>query len=130
MPKNCTIFYVDNDPDDLEIFAKACMDLGYDAVIFDAPEKMIFHLERALPCVLFVDLSLPHSSGYEITAELKAHKTFRNVPIVAYSDTVAKADINRILGLGADYFIKKPMSAVKVREVIVEALVALKINKA
>ena len=129
MTQNCTIFYLDNDPDDLIIFGRVCRDLGYDPVLFDAPEKMIFSLERMIPCVLFVDLSLPHSSGYEITTELKAHRQFKDIPIVVYSDTVAKADIDRITRLGADYFIKKPMSPVKIKEAILEALAALNIEK-
>jgi CheY-like chemotaxis protein len=127
--KNCTLFYVDNDPDDLAVFGKACSDLGYDVTLFDAPEKMIFALEHTIPCVLIVDLSLPHSSGYEITAELKSHKKFKNIPIVAYSDTVAKVDIQRIVSLGADYFIKKPMNPTKIKEAIVEAFDAMGIEK-
>jgi len=129
MTKGGTIFYVDNDYEDLHVFGKACRELGYDVALFDAPEKMIFSLDRRIPSVLFVDLSLPHSSGYEITAELKSHKKYKNIPIVAYSDTNAKASIERVVGLGADLFIKKPMTYEQIRNAIRDAFTSLKIDR-
>lgn len=121
MTKKCTVFYVDNDWDDLNIFGEVCADLGYDVSLFDAPEKMIFSLEQTLPCVLFVDVSLPQSSGFEITAELKSHRKFKHIPIVVYSDTVAKKDIDRLVGLGADFVVKKPMNYAGIRAAVLDA---------
>jgi len=129
MLKNYTIYYVDNDPEDLAVFGKACRNLGYDTVLFDAPEKMLYSLEQRLPSVLFVDLTLPQSSGYEITRELRLHKKFRSVPIVAYSDTSAKANIDRVMALGADLFIRKPMTYGEIQAAVLDAMATLNIEK-
>lgn len=67
--------------------------------------------ERALPTlpavdVIFCDLEMPESSGYELLPRLRRHFG-HDVPIIAYS--VHTSEMGRARGAGFDGFLGKPV---------------------
>lgn len=59
--------------------------------------------------VVFLDLEMPGSNGYDVLALIKADKRFRNVPVVAC--TVYVGEINTAHQSGFSGFIGKPLDA-------------------
>ncbi|MBC7813550.1 MAG: response regulator [Burkholderiales bacterium] len=88
----------------------------------DVSNTQVMHpkqLEAALTVLpdihlVFLDLEMPGSSGYEVLALLRADSRFDAVPIVAY--TVHVSEINVALRHGFDSFLGKPIDPDKFPE--------------
>ncbi len=59
--------------------------------------------------LVFLDLEMPSSNGYEVLDKLKATAGFENVPVVAY--TVHVSEINAARQRGFHSFLGKPLDA-------------------
>jgi two-component system cell cycle response regulator DivK len=57
--------------------------------------------------VVFLDLEMPHLTGYEVMARLKADTRFDGIPVVAY--TVHMSQIQEAHSAGFHSFIPKPI---------------------
>lgn len=59
--------------------------------------------------VVFLDLEMPDSNGYEALQVIRAHPNFKSAKVVAY--TVHVSEFNSALDMGFDAFLGKPVSA-------------------
>lgn len=59
--------------------------------------------------VVFLDLEMPATNGYDALHLIKSHANFASVPVVAYS--VHISEIEAALDAGFDGFLGKPISA-------------------
>jgi two-component system, response regulator len=58
-----------------------------------------------LPCVILLDLSLPDVDGSELLRELRTHEGTKLLPIVAFSFSEQKQEVNAIYASGANSYI-------------------------
>jgi len=108
-----TIFVVDDDADDLEIFGQAL-----EAVAPGTPLVMIadsstllpiLHADNtALPGLLFLDLNMPLKPGMECLAEINADPILNHLKIVVLSTSVNPDNISEAYKLGASFYAVKP----------------------
>ncbi|MBC8000366.1 MAG: response regulator [Leptolyngbya sp.] len=61
-----------------------------------------------VPDLIILDLNLPKKSGSEVLAELKADSKLKNIPVVIFSTSSARDDIQKSYDLNANCFITKP----------------------
>ncbi len=73
------------------------------------------------PGLILLDLNMPNKDGREALAEIKADPDLRRIPIVIMTTSKAEEDIARSYDLGANSFVKKPVSFPS----LVEALTTL-----
>ncbi|HLO62667.1 MAG TPA: response regulator [Azonexus sp.] len=66
--------------------------------------------------VMFLDLTMPDIDGYQVLETLR-HEDMNCLVIVVSAD-VQQAAVDRVLALGAIAFIKKPVDAARVEEVL------------
>lgn len=59
--------------------------------------------------VVFLDLEMPDTNGYEALEILKGHPNFQHAKMIAY--TVHVSEINTTMAMGFDGFLGKPLSA-------------------
>jgi CheY-like chemotaxis protein len=112
---NLTCFLVDDDLDDLEIFALAVEDLhgtiqcvtALDGV--EAIEKLRSD-ESFVPDFIFLDLNMPRMNGKQCLLEIKKIKRLFSIPVIIYSTSSNRRDIDETLQLGAAHFLTKPSS--------------------
>jgi two-component system chemotaxis response regulator CheY len=71
-------------------------------------------LDGVAPAILFCDLRMPHLSGMELLARVKADARFMALPFVLVSAASDAATMEQALGLGADGYIVKPFDAPKI----------------
>ncbi len=70
--------------------------------------KIILRVEKTLPDLLLLDVSMPGTDGRDICIELKKNNLVRHIPIIMMS---AHADIQKMaIGAGADDFLAKPFN--------------------
>ncbi len=107
---SCSLFYVDDDPDDLELFKEACDGIGEDVCIFQYADLMLHSLHNPppSPSIVFVDLNMPTLNGFDVISEIKSAPSLSHLPIIVYSTSSHHADIERCKLLGVSLFVTKP----------------------
>ena len=109
-----TILIVDDDPDDLWLFCEALheIDPSYRCLTALNGIEALQLLENLVvaPDFIFIDLNLPFMSGRECLIELKKTPRLANIPVIIYSTSKLKTDIDEVYKLGAVFFLTKPNS--------------------
>lgn len=121
-----TIFYADDDADDIEYFTDAVHDLlgEVDLHTHMQAEQLIAALKNPPPSpeILFLDLNMPGKNGFQILTELRNTEQFKELPIVILSTSTDPATINKTRELGASYYVPKPNSYTSLKQSIKTAL--------
>lgn len=60
------------------------------------------------PDIIFLEVNMPLMNGWECLKKLKDSSNFKNIPIVMYSTSSTKKDVEMAYSLGAMLFLKKP----------------------
>jgi len=63
-----------------------------------------------MPDLIIMDIQLPHVSGLDLMAELKADPSLASVPILAVTAYASPADEEKARAAGAAAYISKPIS--------------------
>lgn len=115
-----TIFYVDDDPDDLDFFQEAVDAIGEHVALFQLGDTMIHALNNPPPnpSVIFLDLNMPGKTGLDIISEIKSSKSLRDLPLVILSTASDSKTIADCKAAGAHLYIKKANSVPELRKSI------------
>jgi DNA-binding response OmpR family regulator len=114
-------FLIDDDPDDQEIFCMALDELNpaIKRVMASNGEDGIKKLSLnplVPPDYIFLDLNMPRMNGIECLKEIKKVNHLQKTKVIMYSNTDAH-DVRELTKvLGADDFIVKPPSFLKLVE--------------
>lgn len=91
---------------------------GYKFVGVEDALRSFAILLACKPDLIFLDLMMPHTNGYEICAKLRKTSGFRNTPIVILTGNDGIVDQVRAKLVGASDFLSKPVDAGTVLSVI------------
>lgn len=113
MSNNKTFLIVDDDMDDQELFIEAVKEVDSSIKCLAASncEEALNMLKTgriSLPDVIFLDLNMPRLNGKQCLAELKKESGLKHIPVIIYSTSSEKRDIEETSRLGAAYFLTKP----------------------
>jgi two-component system phosphate regulon response regulator PhoB len=72
-------------------------------------------LERRLPALVLLDLSLPDGDGHHFCSELRADPLTRRIPVIFLSGSEAVSDKVVAFSLGAEDYVEKPFDAIELR---------------
>lgn len=64
---------------------------------------------RALPEVLLLDISLPGMDGIELLQRLRSNPHLRHIPAIALTAHAMKDDESRLISMGFDAYLSKPI---------------------
>lgn len=111
--KDYTIFYTDDDEDDISIFSDAVDSISQNIILQTYSEgqtllNAIFN-PPSTPYVVFLDLNMPGKNGFDILEEIRKTDQNSEIPVVIYSTSSEAGIIERCRKLGANYFITKPV---------------------
>ena len=109
MTSDFIIFYVDDDPEDLDVFAELAMLSGIEVIPINDPNELQTSLHSAPheKIAVFLDINMPSKSGFDLMKEIKSSERFHKVPIVAFSTGHDAVTIKKSWDFGADLFIRK-----------------------
>jgi CheY-like chemotaxis protein len=115
-----SIFYADDDVDDLDFFEEVTNEINKPASLFEGGEQMLDALHNPPPnaSVIFLDLNMPLKSGFDILKEIKATPKISDIPVVILTTSVSTDDISQCKQLGAKLYIRKPTSVGDLRKAI------------
>ncbi|NJM00580.1 MAG: response regulator, partial [Synechococcaceae cyanobacterium SM2_3_2] len=75
-------------------------------------------LHKSKPVLIFLDLLMPHTNGYELCASLRRTTLFRDVPIIILTGQDGIVDRVRAKLVGASEFLSKPPDKARVESII------------
>jgi CheY-like chemotaxis protein len=104
------ILYVDDDPEDIEIFVEAVKenDSSIKCLIANNGKQAmdILHSDL-LPDFIFLDINMPVINGGVILTEIRKDTKFRDIPVIMYSTTMNQREIDEYKKMGASHFLMK-----------------------
>lgn len=116
-----TYYIVDDDTDDQQFLMEALTENDTTSQCFTAydGQEAITNLKNAIvpfPDVIFLDLNMPGTNGKQCLAELKRTPSLQHIPVIIYSTTSNKKEIQETMQMGALYFLIKKSSFRELRE--------------
>lgn len=117
------IMIVDDDPDDRAFFCEAVseVDDSIECISVNGGEEAIQHLKNCSDCIpdyIFLDLNMPRMNGKQCLEQIKSNSSFSSIPVIIYTTTKSKEDIEETKYLGAVYFLTKPNTFSDLKEAI------------
>ena len=124
-----TLFIIDDDYDDREMFLEAIM--LYNPAInclefsngIDALE--ILKSCQPIPDIIFLDLNMSRMSGKQCLQQIKSIPDFSKIPVVIYTTSSQVEDKEEMETLGAAYFLTKPNTGEGLKLKLGEVITAL-----
>ncbi len=110
-----TILVVDDDLVNRLVLSTTLQEQGY-AVETAQDGKEALELLAARPFdVVLLDLLMPEMDGFQALAQIKAHPTWRNIPVIVISSLEEMDSILRCIEMGATDYLPKPFDAALLR---------------
>jgi two-component system response regulator len=111
------ILLVDDSSDDVELAERLLRTIAPDAVVSVACDGVqaleLLHAaegERLVPSVILLDLKMPRLDGTDVLRALRADSATRRLPVVMFSSSNERGDVQRCLELGANSYVRKPIN--------------------
>ncbi|MFG6102260.1 response regulator [Leptothoe sp. EHU-05/26/07-4] len=112
------VVYVDDSPVDSQVMAEIVRGAGYEYDNITEPLDAIPILLELRPKVIFLDLVMPFTNGYEVCAQIRRISTFRKTPIIIVTNNDGIIDRIRARIVGASGFFSKPVKKKRVLKVL------------
>ena len=91
----------------------ALLDETYEITVTTTANEAIAYLDGLAqadyPHLLMLDISLPGMDGIELLRELRSRDQYRQIPALAVTAHAMKDDRNRLLAVGFDDYVSKPI---------------------
>ena len=113
-----TVLLVEDNPHNRKIFSGMLTHAGFVVIEAEDGHKALAEMavDKTLPDIVLMDLSIPGVDGWEVTRRLKADARTRVVPIIALTAHAMRGDEERARAAGCDHYLAKPISPKKVVE--------------
>jgi chemotaxis family two-component system response regulator PixG len=113
-----TIACIDDSPAISERLSQILAPEGYKVVQIRDPMEGVATLAREKPDLIFLDVVMPQTNGYNLCTFLRQSELFRNTPIVILTSQDGLLDRTRAKLIGASDFLSKPPEPTKVLQIV------------
>jgi CheY-like chemotaxis protein len=104
------IFYVDDDPDDIDLFTSVVDEICSDVKITTLQDSKLFLStlqQMSIPDVIVLDVNMPACDRIECLKLLKASAAYHHIPVVLFSTSTFVSKVHEGVHLGAIHYILK-----------------------
>lgn len=93
---------------------------AFDCTISEATNGFtgLFAMERALPDLLLIDVSMPTMDGIEMLTMLKSNSQLREIPVIMLTSSTDHKVLPQVTALGVNGMLKKPFTEAAAVEAI------------
>lgn len=128
--KPIEIYYIDDDADDVEVFADAIKTIE-DTVpaklkMYSFYEGDVFlkAIRKKYPenGIVFLDINMPVKNGFQVLSEIRNDEILKNIPVVMYSTSSNGISVDKSYELGANLYAIKPRSFDVLKDIIKKVL--------
>ena len=126
MSEHHSILIAEDDESDVLFLRRALKEAAMENplhVTRDGQEAMDFLWQQRhaaddrLPALVILDLKMPRRSGMEVLQWIRQQNVLRCLPVMVFSSSARREDVERAYALGANAFLVKPASTVQRGEV-------------
>jgi DNA-binding response OmpR family regulator len=110
MKNNYNILVIDDSLTTLLLMEWHLKEHGYNIMKAIDAEDAMGQLENLVPNLIILDLQLPGKSGYDFLKMIKFDREKMNIPVFVVSALNSKETIRKVLLLGANGFMHKPIN--------------------
>jgi two-component system cell cycle response regulator DivK len=121
------ILAVDDNPSNLKLCRVILEQQGHQVLEAKDGREAVALACSELPDLILMDIQMPVMSGVEALQQIRANPAATGLPVIALTSYALKDDRKRILDLGFDNYIAKPIDIDRFLEII--ALYADKVEK-
>lgn len=126
MKSEYTIFYTDDDQEDLDYFREIVEIIGTEfKVVTQNTGKQLLHALNnppPTPYIIFLDINIPGMNGLDILQYVRSLEMHKNLPVIMFSTSKDQAIIDKSRELGANYYLPKSGAFDKLKSSIEHAL--------
>ncbi len=107
------ILVAEDDMDEQEIlavaFSESIPDL-HQKFVNNGSELMKLLMDNTieLPCILALDINMPHKNGLECLAEIRMQERLKRLPVIIYTNSCQAESVQSAYNLGANFYFPKP----------------------
>jgi CheY-like chemotaxis protein len=107
-----TILLVDDDLDECDLFNTALKQVtdGFKLRHVTACSDLLSTIRENKPDIVFLDINMPGMSGIECLKNIRAEKKYESLPIIIYSTSNNRVNIQEAYENKANYYVIKPYS--------------------
>ncbi|MGD1949436.1 MAG: response regulator [Leptolyngbyaceae cyanobacterium] len=109
---------IDDSPLVSKVIAEFVQPLGYEVLPITRPVEQISILTQHQPDLIFLDITMPNISGYELCKFLRRTAEFYKTPIIILTGRDGVIDRMRAKMVGANDFLAKPPDPEKVAQLL------------
>lgn len=113
-----TILIIEDNPINLKLVKVLLTTEGYEIHTASNAEEALNLLPTIKPRLILMDIQLPRMDGLELTRQLKADPTYKDIRIVAITAYAMKNDEEKAIAAGCDGYIAKPIDVTHFAETI------------
>ena len=103
------IVLVEDNEDNRDMLSRRLSRKGYEVLIAVNGQEAIEVVERELPQLVLMDISLPVMDGFEATRRLKANEATKHIPVIALTAHAMSGDREKAMEAGCDDYDTKPV---------------------
>lgn len=107
--KICTIIYIEDDPEMIDLVTLILNRRGFTVKGAHGGKEGLEMVLEDKPNLILLDLMMPDVDGWDVYQQIKANESTRNIPVIVI--TAKSQAIDRVLGLHiakVDDYISKP----------------------
>ena len=109
-PSNMKILLVEDHPGMAQVSCNVLRNVhGYEVEHVTTGQAALAALDKNVPDMILLDLSLPDMHGYRLAEQLRSQRHFDRIPIVALTGYGITGDAVRSAAVGIDAHFRKPM---------------------
>ena len=118
VPLRGLIACIDDSPQVAVEMKRILEPLGYEVLGITEPLQSVSTLLQRKPDLIFLDLVMPNTNGYELCTFLRKTTTFQEIPIVILTGRDGMIDRVRAKMAGSSDFLSKPPDPAKVLQIL------------
>jgi CheY-like chemotaxis protein len=128
--KKKTILVVEDSDLDFELLQMALKESSFEGEIVRCTggEEALIYLQdvqndkslNTMPLLVFLDLNMPGTNGYEVLNFARSHNDLKELPIIIFTGSCDIEDVKKAYRAGANSYIIKPLNFTILKKVIAE----------
>jgi len=95
---------------------------GYEVITADNGQEAVDRAISELPDLVISDIMMPKKNGFEVCEALRQHPALKDTYIILLTARGQDSDVEQGLKVGANEYVTKPFSPIKLQQKIKELL--------
>jgi CheY-like chemotaxis protein len=110
------------DSPEIRLLVSVLLSRSYEVTEYADGQEALDGFARSRPDLVLLDISLPRIDGTEVLARMRADPALERIPVIAFTAYASASERQRLLDLGFDDHISKPLTDFQLLRGTVERL--------